>query len=151
MTLTLRQQNALDLVKQLHGQWDVALLMGFIEHESSFNPAAFLNDKNGGSYGLFQLNLQTAEDRGFTGTALELYYPPTNINFAVKHLDWIKDYLTKHECYSEENLVAAYNEGAHGVVLGRKVPFYVTAVLAAKARWEVILSPKETENDSTSA
>ena len=151
MSLAQRQQAALDLVNQMHGQWQVSLIMGLIEHESSFNPAAFANDKNGGSYGLMQLNLQTAEDRGFTGTAVELYYPPTNVMFGIKQLDWIKEYLDARNCYSDENCIAAYNEGAHAVVLGRQDPLYVQAVLSAKAKWDAILNPKEQTNDSTSA
>lgn len=117
---------------------DTALLFAFIEVESSFNPRAFLNDANGGSYGLMQIDLATAEDRGYTGNALGLYDPATNIKYGVAQLDWITDELTKHDMCSIENLAAAYNSGLGHVLDGGTDPAYVAKITASLAKWSAM-------------
>src|SRR5215469_7350086 len=96
MTLDSDEAVALDLARRLHGQWDVALVMAIIEHESSFDANAFAPDRNGGSYGLMQLDYPTAQDRGFAGSPSALYEPALNIQYGVAQLDWIAAYLQRH-------------------------------------------------------
>ena len=110
---------------------DAPLILGFIQTESSFRPGAFANDKNGGSYGLMQLNLVTAEDRGFKGTAPDLYDEVTNIGLGMAQVQWIRDTLAKHEIFELESVIAAYNEGVGAVLEGRPDPTYVNRVLTA--------------------
>lgn len=124
------------LVEKWRGTLVASLVMAEIEVESGFNERAFLMDRNGGSYGLMQLDYQTALDRGFQGTPDGLYDPETNVEFGCKQLVWIQQYLQERELSSEVNMIAAYNEGVGAVVEGRADPQYVAKVLKAKAKWE---------------
>ena len=90
---------------------DPPLLFAFISVESDWNSLAFRNDRNGGSYGLMQLDYETARDRGYTGLPLGLNDPATNLKYGVAHLEWLTDHLTKAGKYSIDNLAAAYNAG----------------------------------------
>ena len=119
---------------------DPAILCAFIDVESSFVRGAFLNDRSGGSYGLTQLDLATAEDRGYKGTALGLYDPLTNITFFCKHIAWLTAELTKAEKYSVENLAAAYNSGLNHVLGGGSDPAYSAKISAALAKWTAALT-----------
>lgn len=115
---------------------DAALIFAFIEVESGFRVKAFANDLNGGSYGLTQIDLATATDRGYTGNAIGLYDPPTNIEFHCKIIDWITADLQKHGLYNIENLAAAYNSGLQHVLDGGNDPSYSGKIVAAYARWQ---------------
>lgn len=121
---------------------DPILIFAFIEVESMFNPKAFANDKNGGSYGLTQLNLATAADRGYTGTAIGLYDPPTNIKYGVAVLDWLTAELAARNLFSIENLAAAYNSGLTHVLGGGADSVYSGKITAAYARWKMIFGVK---------
>lgn len=114
---------------------DAALLCAFIDVESEWDTRAFLTDANGGSYGLLQLDLPTAKDRGYTGTGPGLYDPDTNITYGVKHLNWIADNLNKRNMYSVENLAAAFNSGLQHVLNGGTDLAYAAKIQAAYARW----------------
>ena len=120
---------------------DPALLMAFIDVESSFNAKAFLNDRNGGSYGLMQLDLVTAQDRGYKGDALGLYDPATNIKYGCAVLDWITSDLTKFGMYSVDNLAAAYNSGLSHVLGGGADAPYAAKIATALAKWRAIFPP----------
>lgn len=127
------------LARELHGDIDLPLLLAIIEHESSFNPDAFLVDRNGGSWGLMQLDLPTARDRGYKGDGPGLRDPRTNIFYGVKQLDWIAAYLKSRSSFGVGTMIAAYNEGAGAAARGNPDPRYVQAVLAARTRWQIDL------------
>lgn len=118
---------------------DAALLMAFIEVESAGNPRAFRNDRNGGSYGWMQLDLRTAEDRGYKGNAVGLYNIRTNVQFAAAVLDWIAENLNKHGLYSVANLAAAYNSGLEHVLGGGVDTDYSDEIVASYAAYQAIL------------
>lgn len=118
---------------------DAALLFAFIEVESAFNPRAFVNDINGGSYGLTQIDLATAEDRGYKGSGAGLFIPCANIQWHCAIIDWITADLTKHGIYSIENLAAAYNSGLSHVINGGTDAPYSGKIVAAYARWREAL------------
>lgn len=115
-----------------------ALLFAFIDVESSFRPTAFLQDANGGSYGLMQIDLPTAIDRGFTGHAGDLYVPATNIKYGLAQIEWIMEQLQQHGLYSVANLAAAYNAGLNHVLSGGTDEAYSAKIEAAYAKWQTI-------------
>lgn len=122
---------------------DVALLFAFIEVESSFNARAFLSDINGGSYGLNQIDLQTAKDRGYEGDGMGLLDPFTNCKYAVLIRDWLAVQLRKVGKYSVESLAASYNEGLHAELTGRADPDYVAKIVKAYAKWQQLFPVPE--------
>lgn len=140
----------LAIVQPRRGQWPLSLLMGFAEKESGrhdaagrlvdFDPRAFAGDRNGGSYGLFQLDLGTARDRGFTGAPADLFDPATNTRLAVAQLDWIRDRLQHNSADGLQSTIAAYNEGVGNVLRGNPDPRYVQMVLIYRDRWRLQLN-----------
>ena len=139
VTLDPTRKQVADYVRANAGGLDPAFILGVVTHESSFNPRAFLMDRNGGSYGLMQLDLPTARDRGFTGTAEQLYDPATNLKLGIAQLVWISNYLAKLGRSSQQNIAAAYNEGVGNVAKGLPDPLYVQAVINATGQWQQIL------------
>jgi soluble lytic murein transglycosylase-like protein len=135
----MKPADLLPTVRRCAGTWPVPLIMGFCEHESSFNERAFRADRNGGSYGLLQLDVPTARDRGFTGQPCDLFDVPTNLRYGVAQLDWIADTLRRHGAFGLQSLVASYNEGVTACLRGNPDPLYVAGVLAARDRWQVAL------------
>ncbi|HEY1503724.1 MAG TPA: transglycosylase SLT domain-containing protein [Stellaceae bacterium] len=119
--------------------FDPALILGFVQTESSFNERAFRIDRNGGSYGLMQLDLSTARDRGYPGDAFGLYDPKTNIHYGVAQLRWINRYLASYSAVGLQSMIAAYNEGVGRVVKGNPDPRYVASVIASRDRFRAIL------------
>ncbi|HUZ71603.1 MAG TPA: transglycosylase SLT domain-containing protein [Stellaceae bacterium] len=119
---------------------DVALILAVIEEESSFEPRAFRADRNGGSFGLMQLDVPTARDRGFTGAPDALYDPATNIRFGVAQLNWIADYLKSRSAYSVGSVIAGYNEGVGNVMRGNPDPRYVARVTEFRRQWQLRLA-----------
>jgi len=120
---------------------DEAVLFAFIEVESAFNPRAFLNDRNGGSYGLMQLDYQTALDRGYKGDPIGLYAPLANIATGRKVLRWIAAELASHGMEATlEALAAAYNSGLGHVLRGGTDAPYAEKIAAAHARWVAALA-----------
>lgn len=115
---------------------DAALIFAFIEVESGFRAVAFANDRSGGSYGLTQIELASAADRGFTGNALGLYDPATNIEYWCRITDWITAELTKHGVFSLEALAAAYNSGLQHVLDGGTDAAYSGKIATAYAKWQ---------------
>ena len=118
---------------------DAALICAFCEVESGFNARAFLMDRNGGSYGLTQLDLPTAQDRGYAGAGPGLYDPATNILYFLKHIAWITDSLTARGLYNFSRLAAAYNAGLAHVLTGGTDDAYTVKILAAYAKWRIVL------------
>jgi hypothetical protein len=137
------------IVRPRRGQWALYFLLGIAEQESGrhdrrgalidFDERAFLMDHNGGSYGLFQLDLPTARDRGYTGDGNGLFDPATNTEFAVRQFDWIADRLKHASAYGPQNLIAAYNEGVGNVLRGNPDPRYVGLVMGYRERWRFAL------------
>jgi soluble lytic murein transglycosylase-like protein len=116
---------------------DAALALGIISEESMFRADAFADDHNGGSYGLGQLNLATARDRGYTGDAAELFDPVRNILLTLAQIAWIRGYLGHHGIADTDSVIAAYNEGVGNVVKGIADPQYVTRVTGYMKEFEV--------------
>ena len=115
------------------------LLFAFIEVESGFRSNAFLNDRDGGSYGLMQLDLATAQDRGYKGAATGLYEPRDNVTYGRAVLVWIAADLDKHGLCTVANVAAAYNAGLGHVLGGGGDPAYSAKIEAAYAAWKTIL------------
>lgn len=118
---------------------DPILLFAFIEVESGFDRGAFLNDKNGGSRGLMQVDVATVKDRGFSGEPQALYNPMVNVEYGAKILVWIADELEKHGKFSIDNLAAAYNAGLAHVLGGGTDMVYSAKITQAYARWKAAL------------
>ena len=116
-----------------------ALLFAFIEVESGFRSNAFLNDRNGGSYGLMQLDLATAHDRGYAGDAMGLYAPRANVAVGRRVLQWMADDLDRHGLCTVANVAAAYNSGLQHVIGGGTDAPYADKIEAAYAAWKTIL------------
>lgn len=119
----------------------VPLVLAFCAVESGdwqnpradYNDAAYLDDRNGGSYGLMQLDWLTAHDRGYEGTPAGLYDPSTNLEYGIRQVQWTGDYLTARGLYSIANVAAGYNEGVGNVGKGRADPDYVARIERALA------------------
>lgn len=117
---------------------ETALLMAFIDVESSFRKMAFLLDGNGGSYGFLQIDAPTAKDRGFVGKPEDLYDPFLNLKFGTAQLEWIISELTKVNKYSIDNLAAAYNSGLHHVLSGGTDGAYSLKISLAYNKWKAL-------------
>ena len=138
--MTPAQQRAWAIVQRCAQPGDdLPLVMGVIEHESSFDPDAFAIDRNGGSYGLMQLDMMTARDRGYRGEPHGLLDPDLNVSLGMAQLRWIKTFLARNSALSVQAIAAAYNEGVGNVLRGNPDPRYVGAVLAARTRWQIAL------------
>ncbi|MDG7041849.1 MAG: lytic transglycosylase domain-containing protein [Nitrososphaerota archaeon] len=113
-----------------------ALIMAVIETESSFNPKAFLSDRNGGSYGLMQLNYPTAKEMGLSSAddASALYDPQTNIWIGTAYLNHLY-----HEFKDWKKAIMAYNEGPGNVLKGLLDDVYYAKVYARWQKWKAIL------------
>ena len=82
------------------------LVYGLVSQESRFKPTAFLLDRNGGSYGLMQLDLPTAQGLGYTGDGPGLYDPNTNVQLGLLYLSQL---LNKYQ--DQGQALSAYNCG----------------------------------------
>lgn len=116
---------------------DPALLFAFITVESQWRPTAFANDRNGGSYGLMQLDLATAQDRGYKGGTMGLYAPRDNVSYGRAMLEWLAADLDKHGLCTIANAAAAYNAGLAHALGGDPPPS--AKIEAAHAAWKAIL------------
>lgn len=83
------------------------LLEAIIQRESGFNPLLFNKEKSG-SYGLMQIQCDTAKARGLKYSCDQLFNPKINVRFGVLYLQWVEDRLADPTI---ENIVAAYNAG----------------------------------------
>lgn len=122
---------------------DTAVLLAFIEVESAFNRRAFLNDVNGGSYGLMQVDWRTSEDRGYKGLAIGLYDPAENVRWGVEQLRWLVQQLTRHSIEPTLDKVAwGYNMGLGNVLSGKTDTAYSDKIEAAYKQWIAVFDPQ---------
>lgn len=135
----MKSDDCLIFVRKNCGIFDVPLIMSFCQTESSFNERAFARDRNGGSFGLMQLDVPTARDRGFKGDPAELFDPETNIRLGVAQLCWIDKTLKRTGAGGLQNMIAAYNEGVTNVLCGNPDPLYVGNVIQHRTEWARIL------------
>jgi soluble lytic murein transglycosylase-like protein len=85
------------------------------------------NRKGAPSYGICQLQLATAKDHGYMGSAKDLLKPHNNILMAAKYLKWL---LSKAK--GDWKLAATgYNRGWKGAKKARRYNSYVIRVLFA--------------------
>lgn len=140
--LDQNQAAIVQMVLQMSGGIDPALVLAIIEQESGFNPNAVnLNDPNGGSFGLMQMQVPTAKDMGYASDDPRgLFDPATAIALGVAYLGWIASYLARYGITGENAMVAAYNAGVGRVRQGLPNYPYVTAVTARRERWAQILA-----------
>ncbi len=111
-----------------------SLIMAIIETESSFQPTAFLADRNGGSYGLMQLDYPTARGLGYQGTPDGLYDPGINIFYGAAYL---------HALYAEmkewEAAIMSYNEGPGNFLAGIWDDTYYARVSLRWTKWKMLI------------
>ena len=136
----LTKNEIVTLVLQMVPPADQALMLGLIEHESSFKPYAFQMDSNGGSIGLTQMDVPTARDRGFSGSWFTLFDEPMSIIYGYAQIGWLRAF--KGGTFTPDQVIAGYNEGAGNVLKGIKDQPYVAAVSAARDRWQAILDQR---------
>ena len=136
----LTKDEIVALVIQIVPPADQALMLGLIEHESSFKPYAFAMDSNGGSVGLTQMDVPTARDNGFAGSWFTLFDEATSIFYGYAQIGWLRSY--KGGKFTPDQVIAGYNEGAGNVMKGIKDQAYVAAVSTARDRWKAVLDQK---------
>jgi soluble lytic murein transglycosylase-like protein len=107
---------------------DWALTLAFIDVESAFRRDAFLNDRNGGSFGLGQIDLPTAQWAGYMGDGPGLLVPRVNIRELCAILDKLTADLAAHNIFTVNNLAAAYNSGLQHVLDGGTDAPYVAKI-----------------------
>ena len=132
----------LAIVAGNHGDFDLPLIMAICQHESSFDARAWKGEpeEHGGpSYGLMQLQLPTARDRGYRGDGPGLFDPVVNVQLGVAQLAWIKAQLCKASKFGLQEMVAAYNEGLGNALRGNQDPLYTQSVLNLRALWQLKL------------
>ncbi len=122
---------------------DPALIYGQTFVESSFRPDAFLDDRNGGSYGLMQMSLPTARGLGYTGPAAGLYDPATNTDLGC-HL--MAQLLARFGDY--QSALAGYNAGPNNLPAGQG---YAAKVLDAAAQFSAQWAQLQGGQDDGSA
>lgn len=109
----------------------VDLVKGIISVESQWNPDAENltggDAARGGSYGLMQMSLETAQGMGYTGTAEGLKDPTTNLTYGIQFLGWA--YTETGGDYVKT--AAAYNGGRLGASGTYTDQSYIDKVLAA--------------------
>jgi soluble lytic murein transglycosylase-like protein len=132
----MNPRDVLALVNSYRGNLDAATVLGIVQVESDFNERAFMMDRNGGSYGLMQIDAPTARDRGYKGTPDGLYDPAINIRLGCAQLTWITNTLRAKMITGLAQVAAAYNEGVENVVKGNPDPQYVAKVIAARTSWQ---------------
>lgn len=137
----------LTLVKATVPTADVPIMMALAERESGlhdhndtltgFDEHAFLNDRNGGSYGLWQMDFPTACDRGYPfADPAQLYEPDIALEYAYRQLLWIR----ARPGVVGDAVIAAWNEGVGNARRGIRDETYVAYVKARMLRWELQLS-----------
>lgn len=130
---------------------DPAFILAIIEQESDFNERAIANDRNGGSFGLMQLNIPTAIDMGIShmipnaqrsaegirlAVSQALLDPEINLQIGMKYLDWIASFLKKRNAFTFEKQIAAYNAGVGNILKGALDTPYVNSVLKRYKKWQ---------------
>lgn len=89
----------------------VADILAVIQVESSFNPQAV---SPAPAYGLMQMTMPAARDRGYSGSAQGLFDPAVNIRLGISHLLWTKKYIEQrvlNRAADWREILSAYNAG----------------------------------------
>lgn len=122
-----------------HGGWfDPFDVLAVVEIESSYRPRAYRAEPRIGdaSWGLMQLLLSTARDRGYQGDGEGLFEPEVNIRLGMAHLRWSWDYLTRNgRVIDKATWIASYNAGVGAVERGWRNLGYVDRWGRARMRW----------------
>jgi hypothetical protein len=84
-----------------------SLLVAIAKKESGLNPLQF-NEEKSGSYGLMQIQCDTARQMGLKYSCDQLFDPHINVRFGIKWLRFIEDRLADTR---PRNIIAAYNAG----------------------------------------
>lgn len=147
MILTNLQTTVLKNVITLVQRGDVfavADVMAFCEIESSFNPFAYRYEQklSEASYGLVQILVSTARDRGFKGDEKELYGIEINLTYGVAQLRWLTRYIADHpsdklprDLDNRFYLPAAYNAGVGNLLHGFVPSGYIAKWALSYAKW----------------
>lgn len=121
---------------------DPALIAAIISVESNFSPSAVNNTggdaARGGSYGLMQMSLKTAQGYGYTGTGPGLLDVMTNLTYGTRYLA---------DCVAQANgdiagAASCYNSGSTRNAGGA----YATKVVSAYNMFSA--APVVTETDT---
>jgi hypothetical protein len=94
-------------------QYDKALLVAALaKHESKYNSMKY-NPEKSGSYGLMQIQCDTAKSPAFEGQALkgrcdQLYQPEVNIKYGILWLKYVESSL---QIPNLRNIISGYNAG----------------------------------------
>lgn len=116
---------------QLGNPFELALIMGIMQTESSFRPHV-VSPK--GAIGLMQIMPFVATDRGYTPD--QMYDPATNIRCGIEHLLWSRNYLAARlGTVTEAQLLSSYNAGVGYVSKGGTVGSYVATVQRYRDNW----------------
>lgn len=117
---------------------DAALGLALAKHESNFDPHAVAKNPRdlarGGSYGLFQMSLRTAQGLRASATPQAILDPTYNVSLAVALTLSNLKALRAHNLDTTENLAACHNAGlknvlARGTVYRRVLEDYVAPVM----------------------
>lgn len=126
-----------DINRAVFANWfAVADVMAIIEIESSFRPTVTGDD--GVSFGLMQIQVPSARDRGFVGPPRQLLEDPAlNIRLGMSHLKWTFDYLQDRfgRAPTIDEWIGGYNAGVGNVSRGFIPTSYVAKWRAARARY----------------
>lgn len=104
--------------------FSVADILAVIQVESSFNPQAV---SPAPAYGLMQVMMPAARDRGYTGNAQGLFDPATNIRLGIAHLLWGKNYIEQRvlgRAADWREILSAYNAGVGNFRKGFRADSY---------------------------
>lgn len=125
-----------------------ALVMAFIDGESSFDPEAvrmeFPDTEEGrllyadASVGLMQVLFSTAQGLGFKGAIWDLQEPDTGVEYGLKVLNQYYGFLQDWD-----KVIHAYNEGIGNYRKGKRVPLYYAKIKARWEKWSLLLSGGE--------
>ena len=121
---------------------DPALIYGQCSQESRFKPAAFALDRNGGSYGLMQLDYPTAQGLGYQGDPSGLYEPGLNAMLGCQ----LMAQLLAQFNGDASSALAAYNAGPNNLAGGAP---YVALVLPRVAYFQALFNPPASGSGSS--
>lgn len=150
--LTLTQQTILTTIDTINRAESLniepAIVFAFCEIESSFNPNAYRYEERlqEASYGLMQLLYSTACDRGLTDDPKTLWKIDANLQYGMRQLAWIRDYIEGHSVSdpSPADLAACYNAGVGNFLHGLLPQRYIDTFTKSYERWKVTLNSAST-------
>ncbi len=115
---------------EMGNPFDLPLIMGLMQTESSFNPRAV---SSAGAMGLMQVMPFVAVDRGYDPNAM--FDPEQNIRCGIAHLVWTRNYLMPLGKGDLSSVLSAYNGGVGNVSRGWFNAGYVSKVIAYRDNW----------------